>query len=59
VTILEIAKHALFIQTDRIGTGDQRRIRAVLIREDWVEGKRTATRRPWVRKSGERGERHV
>jgi predicted P-loop ATPase len=59
VTILEIAKDALFITTDKIGTADQRRIRAILQREDWIEGKRTATRRPWMRKSGERGERHA
>jgi predicted P-loop ATPase len=59
VTISEIAKEALFLTTDKIGTADQRRIRAILVRDGWVEGKRTTTRRPWVRKSGVRGERCV
>jgi predicted P-loop ATPase len=59
VTIFEIAKNALFISTDKIGTRDQRRIRAILIHQNWVAGKRTMTRRPWVRKSGKRGEKNV
>jgi predicted P-loop ATPase len=48
VTILQIAQHALFIDLDRIGTHDQRRIRAVLERLKWTEGKRTGRGRWWV-----------
>jgi predicted P-loop ATPase len=47
-TIWEIAREALFITTDKIGTADQRRIRAILIREGWTEGKRTKHARPWL-----------
>lgn len=45
-TILEIAKEALFITTDRIGTADQRRISAALRRLGWREG-RTGKKRWW------------
>jgi predicted P-loop ATPase len=34
-TILEIARNALFITTDRLGTADQRRIAAALRRLEW------------------------
>jgi hypothetical protein len=46
VTISQVAKHALFIDTPKIGTADQRRIAAVLINLGWTrepkdrEGKR-------------------
>jgi predicted P-loop ATPase len=36
-TILEISRDALYITTNKISTTDQRRIRAILIREGWVE----------------------
>jgi len=48
VTILEVAREALYITTDKIGTADQRRIRAALIRLGWEEGKRTGKGRWWV-----------
>jgi predicted P-loop ATPase len=47
-TILEVAREALFITTDRIGTADQRRIRAALARIGWTEGKRTGKGRLFV-----------
>ena len=40
-TILEIAREALYITTDRIGTADQRRIRAAMERLNWHLGQRT------------------
>jgi predicted P-loop ATPase len=49
VTILEVAQQALLIDLPKIGTGDQRRIRAVLSRLNWVEGRRTGRGRWWVR----------
>jgi hypothetical protein len=49
VTLLRIARDALRIETPRIGTADQRRIRNVLIRLGWKEGKRTEMARWWVR----------
>jgi predicted P-loop ATPase len=39
VTVLEVAKEALHIETPRIGTADQRRIAAVLERLGWQRGK--------------------
>jgi len=47
-TILEIARDGLYITTDKIGTADQRRIRAALQRLGWHEGKRTEKARWWV-----------
>ena len=47
-TILEIGREALNLTTDRIGTADQRRIRAALQRLGWTEGKRTEKARWWV-----------
>ena len=40
VTILEIAKEGLFIETPKIGTSDQRRIIAALDRLGWTRGAR-------------------
>jgi predicted P-loop ATPase len=48
-TILEIARLALNLTTDRIGTADQRRIRTALQRLGWTEGKRSEKARWWVR----------
>lgn len=47
-TILEVARDALSITTDKIGTADQRRVRAALQRLGWTEGKRTEKARWWV-----------
>lgn len=49
VTILDVARGALFIETPRLGTADQRRIAAILIHINWVQGKRTMSARPWIR----------
>jgi predicted P-loop ATPase len=48
VTILDVARHALFIDLPKVGTADQRRIRAVLSRFNWVEGRRNGQGRWWV-----------
>ena len=49
VTVLEIAREALFIELPKVGTTEQRRIAAALARLGWVRGKRTKHSRPWVR----------
>jgi hypothetical protein len=49
VTLLRIARDAVKLDTPRIGTADQRRIRNILMRLGWVEGQRTETARWWVR----------
>ena len=46
-TILEVAREALFMTTDRIGTADQRRIAAAMERLKWKHGPRTAKGRWW------------
>jgi predicted P-loop ATPase len=38
VTIIDIAKNALYIDTAKVGTSDQRRISAILQRLGWVRG---------------------
>jgi predicted P-loop ATPase len=48
-TVLEVAKEALFIETPKLGTTEQRRISGILERLGWVRGKRTPAARPWVR----------
>jgi predicted P-loop ATPase/phage/plasmid primase-like uncharacterized protein len=48
-TILRVARDGLQIDTPRIGTADQRRIRNILIRQGWTEGARSSTARWWVR----------
>jgi predicted P-loop ATPase len=50
VTVLAIARQALFIETPRIGTSDQRRIAAALERMGWRRGERTMHGRPWVKR---------
>jgi predicted P-loop ATPase len=52
VTVLEVARHGLFVETPKLGTADQRRIVAILERLGWVRGARTTTGRPWVRGPG-------
>lgn len=52
ITIAEIAKNALRIDTSKLGTADQRRIGAALERLNWVRGKRTGTARPWIPRGG-------
>lgn len=47
-TMLDVAREALFIHIPRIGTIDQRRIRAVLQRIGWKEGNRTGKGRWWI-----------
>jgi predicted P-loop ATPase len=47
-TISEVAKKALRIDTPKLGTGEQRRISAVLERVGWMRGKRTGATRPWI-----------
>ena len=51
-TILEVARLALFIETPRLGTGEQRRIAAVLEHLGWRRGKKTKTGIPWVKGDG-------
>ena len=50
-TILVVAREALFIDLPKIGTGDQRRIAAILERLGWSRGGRTTAGRPWVKKA--------
>ncbi|GEO82599.1 hypothetical protein ROR02_27300 [Pararhodospirillum oryzae] len=49
-TILEVALGALSLERARLGTVEQRRIRAVLMKLGWVLGPRTASARFYVRK---------
>ncbi|NOG71274.1 virulence-associated E family protein [Roseicella sp. DB1501] len=49
VTILQVAKNGLKIQTPSIGTPDQRRIAKILQRLGWCRGARTGKARYWVR----------
>jgi predicted P-loop ATPase len=48
-TVLQLARHALSIDTPKIGTADQRRIIAVLERLGWRRGERRRNERPWIR----------
>lgn len=48
-TIYDVARQGLFMETARIGTADQRRVKAVLQSLGWVNDGRTATGRSrWV-----------
>jgi predicted P-loop ATPase len=51
-TVLAVARGALFIETPKLGTADQRRIAAALERLGWVRGGREARERFWVRGGG-------
>jgi predicted P-loop ATPase len=47
-TVLKVARDALFIDTPKLGTHDQRRIVATLERLEWKRGERRKTERPWL-----------
>ena len=49
VTLLQVAKEALFIETPKLGTAEQRRIANILERMGWTRGARTKTGIPFVR----------
>jgi predicted P-loop ATPase len=49
-TILDVARHALFIETPKLGTADQRRIAAALERQGWVRGTMLHGVTQWVPK---------
>lgn len=49
LTVMQIAREALFLDTGRVGTADQRRIASVLTDMGWKPGKRTSTSRPYER----------
>ncbi len=52
--ISEVAHNALLLDTHRIGTTDQRRIRAILERLGWEQGARSNGKRWWVPRCSER-----
>ncbi len=47
-TISEVASAALHVETPKLGTAEQRRIRAALLRLKWREGVRTGRGRWWI-----------
>lgn len=47
VSVIEIARKALSITVDRVGTRDQRRITTILSLLGWRRGKRREGARPW------------
>jgi predicted P-loop ATPase len=49
VTVNDIARYALNIETARIGTADQRRITAILTNLGWRRGKRDMHGRWWIK----------
>ena len=49
VTILLVAREALHIETPRLGTADQRRIAAAMIRLGWERSEREGKARWWTR----------
>ena len=49
VTILEVARGAVGVETPKVGTQEQRRIAAALERLGWVRGKKTKTGVPWIK----------
>jgi hypothetical protein len=51
VTIGQIAKQALFIETPRIGTADQRRIAAVLTNLGWTREPKDGEGKRWWSKT--------
>lgn len=48
VTVLQVAREALHIDTPKLGTADQRRIAAAMERCGWTQGNRTMYGRFWV-----------
>jgi len=49
VTVLSVAREALFLERPKIGTADQRRITAALERLGWKRGPRSPSSRFWVK----------
>ncbi len=49
VTILEVARGAVGVETPKVGTQEQRRIAAALERLGWVRGRKTKAGVPWTR----------
>ena len=49
-TLTQVAQHGLGMQIHKVGTIEQRRVSAVLLRLGWVQGPRRSDRRPWVKK---------
>ncbi len=47
-TVLKVAREALFIDTPKLGTHDQRRITAIMERLGWTRAERTGKARLWV-----------
>lgn len=52
VTVMEVAKGALHVETGKVGTAEQRRITAIMTRMKWTRGERTGNGRPWLRGGG-------
>jgi predicted P-loop ATPase len=48
VTVSQVAREAIGLSTERIGTADQRRVAAVMEHLRWKPGKRTMDGRWWV-----------
>ena len=48
-TVMQIAKSALEIKTDRLGTADQNRIKAVLTTLGWVRGTKANYGQTWIK----------
>jgi predicted P-loop ATPase len=48
-SILEVAREGLLIDLPKIGTADQRRIAAALVRLGWLAGKKTMHGVPWTK----------
>ena len=51
VTVGQVAREALFIETPRIGTAEQRRIAAALERLGWKRGKKDWEGKRWWSKT--------
>ena len=57
VTVLDVARQALFFETPRLGTHEQRRISAILERLGWAKGVMGKDGRPQLGQRGPKGER--
>ncbi len=58
VTVLEVARLALFIEMPKLGTAEQRRIGAILERLGWVRGTLDKDGKPQIGARGPNGERY-